>query len=153
MSELKEKFIQIYRENIHREGADKLLDWLCSPASDFFIAPASTRFHGAYEGGLCEHSINVYECLCDYLARQRVREVYGLAPSAETIAIVSLLHDLCKVNCYKPSFRNVKDEHGTWKKVPTFEYSDPMPYGHGEKSVYIISGFLRLSREEALQRP
>lgn len=149
MSELKEKFIQIYRENIHREGADKLLDWLCSPASDFFIAPASTRFHGAYEGGLCEHSINVYECLCDYLARQRVREVYGLAPSAETIAIVSLLHDLCKVNCYKPSFRNVKDEHGTWKKVPTFEYSDPMPYGHGEKSVYIISGFLRLSREEA----
>lgn len=149
MSELKEKFIQIYRENIHREGADKLLDWLCSPTSDFFTAPASTRFHGAYEGGLCEHSINVYECLCDYLARQRVKEVYGLAPSAETVAIVSLLHDLCKVNCYKPSFRNVKDEHGAWKKVPSFEYSDPMPYGHGEKSVYIISGFLRLSREEA----
>ena len=86
MSELKEKFIQIYRENIHREGADKLLDWLCSPASDFFTAPASTRFHGAYEGGLCEHSINVYECLCDYLARQRIKEVYGLAPSAETVA-------------------------------------------------------------------
>ena len=120
-----------------------------APPPATFSAPAFTRFHGAYEGGLCEHSINVYECLCDYLARQRVKEVYGLAPSAETVAIVSLLHDLCKVNCYKPSFRNVKDEHGAWKKVPSFEYSDPMPYGHGEKSVYIISGFLRLSREEA----
>lgn len=149
MSELQEKFIRIYRENIQREGADKLLDWLCSPASDFFTAPASTRYHGAYDGGLCEHSINVYECLCDYLQRPRVREMYGLAPSAQTVAIVALLHDLCKVNCYKPSFRNVKDENGTWHKVPCYEFADPLPYGHGEKSVYIISSFMRLSREEA----
>ena len=81
--------------------------------------------------------------------RSRVRDIYEVEASDESIAIVSLLHDLCKINCYKPGFRNVKDESGTWIKVPTFEYDDKMPYGHGEKSVYIINGFMRLSREEA----
>ena len=145
----KERFYSIYTEKITRDGADKLLDYLSSPACDFFTAPASTRFHGAYEGGLCEHSLNVYDCLCDYMHRQRVGELYGLSCSPETLAIVSLLHDVCKTNCYKPSTRNVKDEHGVWQKVPTYEYEDSLPYGHGEKSVYILSGFLRLTREEA----
>lgn len=145
----KEEFIEIYRENIRREGADKLLEYLMSPSSDFFTAPASTRYHGAYEGGLVEHSLNVYECLCDYLARERVQELYGIAASEETVAIVSLLHDICKMNFYKKSFRNVKDENGVWNKVPTYEIDDRLPYGHGEKSVYIVSGFMRLTREEA----
>ena len=145
MSDSREKFLKLYRENIHRPGAD----YLCSPACDFFVAPASTRYHGAYAGGLCEHSINVYECLKDYLKRPRVQELYHLHCSEESLAVISLLHDVCKINCYKPSFRNVKDENGVWKKVPTFEFDDPLPYGHGEKSVYIIGGFLRLSREEA----
>lgn len=149
MSDSREKFLKLYRENIHRPGADALLDYLCSPACDFFVAPASTRYHGAYAGGLCEHSINVYECLKDYLKRPRVQELYHLHCSEESLAVISLLHDVCKINCYKPSFRNVKDENGVWKKVPTFEFDDPLPYGHGEKSVYIIGGFLRLSREEA----
>lgn len=149
MSDCREKFLKLYRENIHRPGADALLDYLCSPACDFFVAPASTRYHGAYAGGLCEHSINVYECLKDYLERPRVQELYHLHCSEESLAVISLLHDVCKINCYKPSFRNVKDENGVWKKVPTFEFDDPLPYGHGEKSVYIIGGFLRLSREEA----
>lgn len=149
MSDSREKFLKLYRENIHRPGADALLDYLCSPACDFFTAPASTRYHGAYAGGLCEHSINVYECLKDYLERPRVQELYHLHCSEESLAVISLLHDVCKINCYKPSFRNVKDENGVWKKVPTFEFDDPLPYGHGEKSVYIIGGFLRLSREEA----
>ena len=149
MSDCREKFLKLYRENIHRPGADALLDYLCSPACDFFVAPASTRYHGAYAGGLCEHSINVYECLKDYLKRPRVQELYHLHCSEESLAVISLLHDVCKINCYKPSFRNVKDENGVWKKVPTFEFDDPLPYGHGEKSVYIIGGFLRLSREEA----
>ena len=146
---VKEDFIEIYKENIHRDGADKLLDYLLSPASDFFTAPASTRYHGAYPGGLAEHSINVYECLKDYMDRERVQELYGLSASDETIAIVALLHDLCKMNFYKPGFRNVKDDNGVWNKVPTYEIEDTLPYGHGEKSVYIISGFMRLSREEA----
>ncbi len=145
----KEEFIEIYRENIRREGADKLLEYLMSPSSDFFTAPASTRYHGAYEGGLVEHSLNVYECLYDYLARERVQELYGIEASEETVAIVSLLHDICKMNFYKKSFRNVKDENGVWNKVPTYEIDDRLPYGHGEKSVYIVSGFMRLTREEA----
>lgn len=145
----KEEFIEIYKENIKREGADKLLAHLMSPSCDFFTAPASTRFHGAYEGGLVEHSLNVYECLRDYLDRERVKELYGLEVSDETVAIVALLHDLCKTNFYKKSFRNVKDENGVWNKVPSYEIDDKLPYGHGEKSVYIISGFMKLTREEA----
>ncbi len=145
----KEEFIKIYTENITRDGADKLLEYLLSSQSDFFTAPASTRFHGSYEGGLLEHSINVYYCLKDYLKRDRVKDIYNLEYNDESIAIVSLLHDLCKVNCYVKGTRNVKDKAGVWQQVPTYEYSDDMPYGHGEKSVYIISGFLRLTREEA----
>lgn len=145
----KEKFIEIYNACIKREGADKLLEFLCSPASDFFTAPASARYHSAYEGGLLEHSLNVYECLHAYLNRERVKDVYKLSYSEESIAIVSLLHDLCKVNCYKVSTRNVKDENGKWQTVPYYEFDDKMPYGHGEKSVYIISGYMKLTREEA----
>ncbi len=145
----KEEFIEIYQEHIHREGADRLLEYLCSSASDFFVAPASTRFHGSYAGGLVEHSINVYDCLRDYMERPRVNELYGLTASDETIAVVSLLHDLCKINCYHEGTRNVKDKDGKWKAVSVYEYDDPMPYGHGEKSVYIITGFMRLTREEA----
>lgn len=149
MTSHKDEFIKIYNQNIKREGADKLLEYLTSPASDFFQAPASTRFHLSREGGLCEHSINVYHCLNDFLQRDKVENIYKLSVSDESIAISALLHDLCKVNCYKISFRNVKDDNGVWKKVPFYEYADDMPYGHGEKSVYIISGFMRLTREES----
>ncbi len=145
----KEEFINLYNSLIKREGADKLLEYLCSASSDFFTAPASTRYHGAYPGGLVEHSLNVYACLKDYLERPRVKEQYGLAPNSETVAIVALLHDLCKVNCYHESTRNVKDKNGQWTTVPFYEFNDELPYGHGEKSVYIITGFMRLSREEA----
>lgn len=144
----KERFIEIYKKYIKRQGSDKLLDFLLSKNSDFFEAPASTRFHGSYEGGLLEHSLNVYDCLKDYLNRNRVKEVYGLSYTEESIAIVALLHDLCKVNCYKKGTRNVK-ENGQWMQVPTYEYNDSLPYGHGEKSVYMISGYMKLTREEA----
>ena len=145
----REEFIEIFRENIHREGAEALLDYLMNK-SDFFTAPASARYHSAYEGGLCEHSVNVYHCLVDYLARPRVQELYGLEYTDESIAIVSLLHDLCKIGCYKPGTRNVKDANGKWQSVPTYTFDDPLPYGHGEKSVYIANGFIRLNREEAM---
>ena len=146
----KEEFIEIYQEHIHRDGSAELLDYL-ENKSDFFTAPASTRYHGAYEGGLCEHSLNVYHCLVDYLARERVQELYGLDYTAESAAIAALLHDVCKIGCYKAGTRNVKnDATGQWEKVPTFFYEDKLPYGHGEKSVYIISGFMRLTREEAM---
>ena len=142
----RERFITLFKEKIHREGADRLLAYLQS--SDFFTAPASTRYHGAYMGGLLEHSLNVYDCLCDYLARPRVKEVYGLEFSEETVAVVALLHDLCKVDFYVESTRNVK-ENGVWKSVPYYTIDDQLPYGHGEKSVYIASGYMRLTRDEA----
>lgn len=75
VTELKDKFVEIYTENIKRPGSEKLLNYLLSENSDFFVAPASTRYHGAYEGGLCEHSIHVYECLKSYLERERVKEL------------------------------------------------------------------------------
>ena len=144
----KEKFIEIYNKYIEREGADRLLSYL-TDSSDFFSAPASARFHSSYEGGLCKHSVNVYECLKDYMKRERVINEYKLSASDESIAIVALLHDLCKINVYKPSTRNVKDASGVWHQVPTYSYEDTLPYGHGEKSVYIISGYMKLTREEA----
>ena len=144
----KERFVEIFKTKIKREGADKLLEYLLSPASDFFTAPASARYHSAYEGGLLDHSLNVYDCLVSYLDTDRARE-FGFEYSEESVAIVSLLHDLCKVGVYKKGFRNVKDEKGVWQRVDTFEFDDQLPYGHGEKSVYIISGYMRLTREEA----
>jgi len=145
----KQEFIDLYKKYITREGADDLLDFLLSSKSDFFDAPCSTRFHLSKEGGLVEHSLNVYQCLKAYLERDRVKNDYGINYSDETIAIVSLLHDLCKINVYKKSYRNVKDENGKWVQVPSYEFHDELPYGHGEKSVYIISGFMKLSRDEA----
>ena len=145
----RDEFLEIYRANIHREGAEALLDYL-ENKSDFFTAPASTRYHGAYAGGLCDHSVNVYHCLRDYLSRARVQELYGLEYSEETVALVALLHDVCKVGCYKSGTRNVKGSDGKWTAVPTFFFDDPLPYGHGEKSVYIVNGFLRLTREEVM---
>ena len=144
----RQEFISIFEENIKRDGAEQLLDYLKNKC-DFFTAPASTRYHNAFEGGLLRHSLNVYHCLKDYLERTRAKEVYGLSYDPETVALVALLHDICKVNFYKVSSRNVKDEHGVWKSVPFYEIDDSLPYGHGEKSVYILSGFMRLSREEA----
>ncbi len=145
----KEEFIQIYQEKIQRTGSQRLLEYLMSDASDFFTAPSSTRFHGAYEGGLVQHSVNVYHCLVDYLSRPRTKELYHMDYSEETVALVSLLHDICKLNFYAVDYRNAKNEKGVWEKVPYYKVEDNLPYGHGEKSVYIISSYMRLSREEA----
>ena len=146
-TELKEEFLSIYNENIKRDGADNFLNYLLK--TDFFTAPASTRFHGSHEGGLLEHSLNVYHCLKDYLERDRTKQLYRMNYSEETIALCALLHDVCKVNFYKTDYRNAKNERGEWEKVPYYTIDDTLPYGHGEKSVYIISGFMRLTREEA----
>lgn len=146
---LMDRFINIFSESITREGADKLLEYICSKSSDFFTAPASAKYHNSYKSGLVEHSIAVFECLNDYLQRPRTKQIYNMDFTQETIAIVSLLHDVCKMNCYKPGTRNVKDEQGIWHSVPSYDYEDNLPYGHGEKSVYIISGYMKLTREEA----
>ncbi len=142
----KDEFIKIYTETIKREGADKLLEWLES--TDFFTAPASTKFHSNIEGGLCEHSVNVYKRFLS-LIKQEYGENFEEKISRESIAIIALLHDLCKTNYYAVEFRNVKVD-GEWTKQPYYTVKDNLPYGHGEKSVYMIGGFMRLTRLEAM---
>lgn len=142
----KAEFIDIYTTCVTREGADKLLDYLTN--SDFFTAPASARFHLAEEGGLCQHSLNVYKRLRD-LARHEYGDDYQSVVSDETIAICGLLHDLCKVNYYSVEMRNVKEEYG-WVKKPFYKVEERFPYGHGEKSVFIITQYMKLSAEEAM---
>ncbi|MGN0960677.1 MAG: hydrolase [Christensenellales bacterium] len=145
VSEIKREFIDIYTSNINREGSKELLDYLIK--SDFFVAPASSQFHSAYEGGLAEHSINVYKRF-----KKSIINEYGDNQdriNSESIAICGLLHDICKIDTFKLDMRNKKVE-GNWVQVPYYTVEDGLPYGHGEKSVYIISGFMRLTREEAM---
>ena len=137
----KEEFIQIYNQNIKRDGADKLLQWLES--TDFFTCPASTKFHNNFEGGLVDHSVKVFHRLKKIVTDEKFNI------SDEGIAVIALLHDVCKANIYKVDYRNVKRD-GEWVKEPYFTVDDALPYGHGEKSVYIISSFMKLTREEAM---
>ena len=150
---MKERFVELYQQLITRPGADKLLAWL--ETTDFFEAPASTRFHLSRPGGLVEHSIHVYHRLHDlFVSERQNREnepFIELSDSEEeTIAICGLLHDICKANFYAVEMRNRKNEQGQWEKYPFYVVNDQLPYGHGEKSVYIISGFMKLTREEAM---
>ena len=142
----KNEFINIFTSQIQREGSDKLLDYL--KGSDFFTAPASGRFHMAEVSGLCQHSLNVYHRLVK-LVKADLGEKYNETYSDETLAIVGLLHDLCKVNFYTVEYRNVKEEN-EWVKKPFFKVDERFPYGHGEKSVFIILQFIKLSAEEAM---
>ena len=142
----KEEFIKIFNENINREGSDKLLEWLSG--TDFFTAPASTKFHSAVEGGLCEHSVNVFNRYLS-LVKQEYGENFEEKITKESIAIIALLHDLCKTNYYAVDYRNVKVD-GEWVKQPYYTVKDNLPYGHGEKSVYMIGGFMKLTRQEAM---
>lgn len=136
----KEYFLKLY-SYIKRDGASELLEWLEN--SDFFTAPASTKYHEAYEGGLCEHSTRVFDELV------RLLRVYPeVKISAETAAVVSLLHDLCKAGCYKIELRN-KKENGVWVQVPFYTHQEDVCFGgHGSKSVFIIQRFMKLTDEE-----
>lgn len=143
MSEAKERFLELYHKRVIRDGADDLLKWLES--SDFFTAPASTRFHGCHEGGLLQHSLNVYDCLVKCI------DAAGLTNDipADSVALTALLHDVCKVNFYKKGFRNVKNEEtGQWERKEIYQIEEKFPCGHGEKSVIILQNFLRLTTDE-----
>lgn len=127
-------------ESTNREGIDNVIEFL--EKTDFYKAPASTRYHGAYEGGLAEHSFKVYEIL-DKKIKQSDIEV-----PEDTIKIASLLHDVCKINFYKTDYRNAKNSMGEWEKVPYYTIEDTIPYGHGEKSVMMLSEYIKLTNEE-----
>lgn len=130
---MKEEFIALLKQ-IDREGMDNLIDFL--NRSDFFEAPASTRFHGCFKGGLLEHSMKVYEIL-----KTKTED-------SDSVKIIALLHDICKANFYKVDYRNAKNEQGVWEKVPYYTVDDTIPYGHGEKSVMMLSEFIKLTPEE-----
>ena len=147
IEDYKNEFIDLFRKTITREGNDKLLDYLQN-SSDFFVAPASGKRHSSYEGGLCVHSLNVYNRFKNLIINE-YGENYSETISDESIAIIALLHDICKVNTFTVDYRNQKVD-GQWIQVPYYAYNNSLPYGHGEKSVYIVSGFMRLTREEAM---
>ena len=137
---------------VRRPGSEEFLKWLES--TDFFTAPASTRFHLARPGGLLEHSLHVYDRLRALYSFEKTRKERGLCKltpeEEESVAICGLLHDICKADFYVVEMRNRKNENGEWEKYPFYVIKDRLPYGHGEKSVYIISAYMRLSREEAM---
>jgi len=142
--EKKERFIELLK-NTKREGIEDLINWL--ETTDFYKAPASTKYHGACEGGLLEHSLNVYDELkkeTDTLMNN-VEEIHF---NDDSVILVALLHDLCKTNIYKTEYRNTKNEYGTWIKVPYYTIVDDEPYGHGEKSVMLAARFIKLTPEE-----
>ena len=138
---MEQEFINLLKST-NREGIDTLIEFI--KKSDFFKAPASTRFHGSFEGGLLEHSMKVYEIL-----KEKVKTVIPkINISDESIIIIALLHDLCKANYYKVDFRNAKNALGVWEKVPYYTVDDTIPYGHGEKSVMMITEYIKLTPEE-----
>lgn len=136
------EFEGIVSRFIHRDGIANLMEWL--DGTDFYEAPASTRYHDACEGGLVHHSLEVFNYLVnlDYW--------FGTECSEESIAIVALFHDLCKVDSYKRDFRNVKDERGVWHRVPCYKFDEDYHFGgHGSKSMYLVQNFIALTPEEA----
>lgn len=142
---LKMNFLDAVSTNIRRNGIKDLIDYLSR--SDFFKAPASTKFHMACEGGLVYHSLSVFDSLKNLCEMKNINTNYSM----ETIAIVSLFHDICKVNYYIEDSKNVKDPiTGVWEKVPYYTIKDTFPFGHGEKSVFLVSKYIELTDYEAL---
>ena len=151
----KEEYLNRCRKYIHREGIDKLLDYL-ENKTDFFTAPSSTSFHLNEDGGLCRHSLNVHD-----VAMKLVEHVYApsvqleTAPfseeiSQESLAIATLFHDLCKTKIYRKTERWRKNAEGRWESYSGYEIQDEFPFGHGEKSCIILGWFLRLKQDELL---
>ena len=150
----KNLFISYCKDYIHREGIDRLMDYL--EKSDFYTAPSSASYHLNEDGGLCRHSINVFETaikVYDTLIAPQIQA--GNSPfseeiSKESIAISTLFHDLCKTKFYKKTEKWKKDENNRWVTYPGYEIIDEFPFGHGEKSCLIINWFVHLRQEEML---
>ena len=131
---MKEQFLELLKK-VKREGINELIEFI--EKTDFYKAPASTRFHGSYEGGLVE-----------ILKHKVETNIEKVDIPEESIIIIGLLHDLCKANFYKVDYRNAKNALGVWEKVPYYTVDDTIPYGHGEKSVMMITEYMKLTPEE-----
>ena len=133
----KEEYINLLRST-NRKGVEELITYL--ETTDFYNAPASTRYHNSKPGGLLEHSLNVYRAL------KELNGYCGLYDN-ETLVIVALLHDICKIGFYTMSMRNVK-RVGQWYSEPYYIVEDTSPLGHGEKSVIMALQMIPLKTEE-----
>lgn len=134
---------EIYKKlllSTKRPGIENLVQWLDN--SDFKVAPASTKYHSNYEGGLLKHSLNVYE---ECMRQQDLIKLFNVPK--ESIIITSLLHDICKVNYYKMEMRNVK-KNGAWVQEPYYTVEDMFPMGHAEKSIIIAQQYIQLTEVE-----
>lgn len=140
---------------VQHPGMDKLLDYIRK--SDFYSAPASTRFHLACPGGLLQHSLNVLDALRSILVwdgesgnwnYMAAGKVVDTIPDG-SVTIMALLHDICKTYFYGTGTRNQKNEAtGRWEKVPFYTVTDMMPLGHGPKSAMIIKQYTTLTNQE-----
>lgn len=137
--------------NTHRDGVWELIDWL--DTTDFFRAPASTRFHEAWGGGLLEHSLRVHnwlKALVDFYTTNPLANGSTADLTSESVAITALCHDFCKIGCYKTEMRWRKDQHNRWEQYPTYKFEEDFAFGgHGSKSVYLVQHFIKLSPAEA----
>lgn len=148
MTDFKKRFKKAVTETITRDGIDNLMDWL-ENETNFFSSPASTRYHGSYEGGLVEHSLNVFNQLLfemDTMVGKGWEDIYSM----ETVAIVALFHDLCKVGQYRETEKWRKDADGQWESYLAYEYDpDQLTMGHGAKSNFLLQRFIQLTPVEA----
>ncbi len=152
-------------KKVTRDGVEALMDYIRNK-TDFYTAPASSQFHMSCVGGLLQHSLNVYDCLIAKKEQTIWKDVF-VNISEESLIIMALLHDLCKVNFYVKGTKNQKtydkDKVATaeqwqvkhdslgdfiWETVEKYEINDTMPLGHGEKSVMLINCFMKLNAEE-----
>lgn len=140
-AELKAEFVELL-SGVDRQGIKELLEWL-EQKSDFYTAPASSQFHGNFDGGLLVHSISVYKYLKNFTKSMEIEE--------DSLKIIGLLHDLCKVNFFTKQVRNVKiPGEKRWEEEESYAIDDKLPMGHGEKSVYLAMRYIQLTDEEAL---
>jgi len=146
--QLRERFDKIITY-IKRDGVDDLINWL-ENETDFFTSPASINHHGNYDGGLLEHSLHVTE-----LAINNFNYVLKYKPDLEhlreSVILSALFHDICKVNQYHWGAEKwTKNTNDKWVSYKGYTFKDPLPMGHGEKSVYYISKFVELTNSEIL---
>ena len=146
-------FKDLFLASVHRDGAEELLERL-ENETDFFEAPAGAKHHGAFPGGLVIHSLNVYRRLREITLRDTIdgKAILDLTPETnETVAILGLLHDVCKAGVYHAETKRRRNpETGVWEDYLGYTFRDPLPLGHGEKSLYQITRFMRLEDHEAL---
>ena len=163
--ELKSRFENLLLDT-DIEGMKELLMWL--DLTDFYTAPASTKYHGSFEGGLLVHSLNVYDSLKQIVLNLHNKTFVGNWYGKSDLIVSALLHDICKADCYEIDYKNYKerdfdksqteprdikkDSNGVfvWKEKPFYVFNDKFPFGHGEKSVYLANQFITLSEHQAM---